>query len=120
MTTYYGVWSGNEWYHIGDKFFYTAVLGIAKAQAMTANHIWGELREGYWKAHVIGQDGLPESEPANQPTFEIKREFLQCKMARCAMCGEPAKEWVEVRIKGWMCEQHSHVSVGCLSEKEEG
>lgn len=126
MMTYYGVWSGREWWNIGNEVFHTTVIGLAKAQAMVVNSMWkrnmrsSDRRDEHWEVCVIGEDGLPAPEQPSQDTcFEVKREFLKCAMAKCAMCGEPAKEWVDVRIRGWMCEQHSHVSMGCLSEKEE-
>jgi len=69
-----------------------------EAYGQNALHDWS----AYWKKQTpsaVGTEAKPESHP-------------------CAMCGEPAKEYVDVHIRGWMCEQHSHVSVGCLSEKE--
>jgi len=118
MTTYYGVWSGSEWWYKGPEIFHTTTIGLARAQAMVANR---QFEAGGWderfEVRAIGEDGLPVKSITE--LFEVNRASHQCAMADCAMCGKPAKEWVDVRIKGWMCEQHSHVSVGCLSEKEE-
>ena len=152
MTIYYGVWSGDGWWYIGDgELFYTAFLAPAKAQAMVADEFakreFGEdvfAKRPHWEARTIGEAGLPRQrsrlivyEPCDRergrigcvcPRCELERSVAESNATKlteaaaprqCAMCGEPAKEYVDVHIRGWMCEQHSHVSVGCLSAKEE-
>jgi len=63
--TYYGVWSGKEWWRVGNgmELFRTPSLAVARAQARAANKIWETDVPGVkvcWQAHPIGEDGLPQ------------------------------------------------------------
>lgn len=56
MTTYYGVWSGEEWAFVGLEIFHTTAIGLARAQAMLQTR-W--FPKATWQARAIGEDGLP-------------------------------------------------------------
>ena len=56
MTTYYGVWSGEEWAFCGHEIFHTMIIGLARAQAMVVRR-W--FPNAIWEARAIGEDGLP-------------------------------------------------------------
>ena len=66
MTTYYGVWSGEEWWGGAgvSGLFCTTHKGVARAQARAANSIYkATCQLGYWRARAIGEDGLPVTKP---------------------------------------------------------
>jgi len=102
MTTYYGVWSGEEWWYIGNReLFCTTTRGVARAQARVANCIYKATQQlGYWRVRAIGEDGLP-AEP------------WSAGLGVCDICGEPATQaWSSQLTHGQVvvyhhrCEEH--------------
>lgn len=63
MTTYYGVWSGEEWWGGvgGSGLFRTTEIAVANAQALAANFAVrvNQYSGVHWEVRAIGEDGLP-------------------------------------------------------------
>ena len=91
-TTYYGVWSGKEWWYVGENLFYPTMIGLAKAQAMVANTLWKNHGwDDHWEARAIGEDGLPTPKPSlTEEQKETRSE------ATSHMCGESPPVWVSM------------------------
>ena len=77
MTTYYGVWSGEEWWNIGNELFHTTMVGLANAQAMVVNAMWkrnmmhSRRRHELWEVRAIGEDGLPVCGPERLQPIDL-------------------------------------------------
>ena len=92
--------------------------GICNEVATNWTQLYG------WKAYLCDQheawgsyfrDGCLFCVPKEQARDTAEVES-QPESHQCAMCDEPAKEWVDVHIKGYMCEQHKFVKLGCFSQ----
>ena len=95
MTTYYGVWSGKEWWNVGNGVFLTTTLGLALAQAIVVNAMWDRTmracsrRDEHWEARAIGEDGLPRQrsrlivyEPCDRERGRIGCVCPRCELER--------------------------------------
>lgn len=123
MTAYYGVWSGKEWWNVGNGLFHTTVKGLALAQALVVNAMRASSRrDEHWEARAIGEDGLPVlhyvPDEANDemarvlglrhPLSEEQKQIrAEAASHRCAYCGGVATNWVELcGCKAYLCDQH--------------
>jgi len=74
VTTYYGVWSGKEWWGGAgvSGLFRTTEIAVANAQALAANSAVrvNQYSGGHWEARTIGEDGLPAKEH-RRPRFIV-------------------------------------------------
>ena len=130
MTTYYGVWSGQEWWGGAgvSGLFRTTEIAVANAQALAANFAVrvNQYSGVHWEVRAIGEDGLPVP---NQPPDEANDSMAEALGLRhfesipedrwCAMCSKPAMEYVDVHVKGWMCDDHKVVKLGCVPKDDE-
>ena len=112
-ATYYGVWSGEEWWLVLGEVFHTKVIGVARAQAASAKAAWNKAGCGKrWKVRKIGEDGLPvdaaKSEAKPEPLTEEQKQIRSEAAAhKCVICDNVGTSWVEMRDREWhFCDRH--------------